>query len=171
MTETRPFHETHPHLIEFNAYLQELNKESPRGAVLVSATMIDELLKRSIKSYLLEVPEAEKLLEGFNAPLGSFSARILTAYLIGLIDQKMFRDCERIRKIRNEFAHNLNVTFDNERLVHFCQDLHFSAKDYGDVKLDARARFLTAATSIILNLTNRPHYAAQKRLDYNAWPS
>jgi hypothetical protein len=42
-----PIEDTHPHLREFLAFLEELNRESERGAVLVAATMIDELLRRS----------------------------------------------------------------------------------------------------------------------------
>ena len=40
------FRSTHPHLTEFNSFLEELNKESDRGAALISTAMLDDLLGR-----------------------------------------------------------------------------------------------------------------------------
>jgi hypothetical protein len=49
-----PFEEAYPHLKEFTAFLEILNKESERGAALIAASMVDDLLGRCIRSYLLE---------------------------------------------------------------------------------------------------------------------
>ncbi len=56
-------------------------------------------------AFMLPSEASTKLLEGFNAPLGTFSARIKAAYSLGLINKSQFDDLERLRKIRNEFAH------------------------------------------------------------------
>ena len=72
MPDRTPFEETHPHLREFKAFLNALNKESERGAVLIAAAMLDDLLQRSIGAFLLDHPDTKRLLEGFNAPLGTF---------------------------------------------------------------------------------------------------
>jgi hypothetical protein len=168
--DKRPLHETHPHLKEFTAFLDELNRESARGAVLVSSSMIDGLLRRTILSFLIQREGTEKLLDGFNAPLGTFSARILTAVSLGVISETEYQDCQVIRNIRNAFAHDVNVSFENSAISDACSKLMLSAKDYDDVRVDARGRFTTAAVWLILNLTNRPHYAAQRRLCYVTWP-
>jgi hypothetical protein len=47
----RPLTETHPHLKEFTAFLDLLNKESARGAVLISIAMLDDLLERTISAF------------------------------------------------------------------------------------------------------------------------
>lgn len=83
MSERRPFEETHPHLREFTAFLDELNKESERGAALIAGAMLDDLLERSIRSFLLDHEEVVRLLKGFNAPLGTLSARALVAFALG----------------------------------------------------------------------------------------
>jgi len=51
---TRKLATTHPHLAEFSAFLDDLNRESDRGAVLIACSMIDELLSRSIRADLLD---------------------------------------------------------------------------------------------------------------------
>ena len=168
--EHKPLEETHPHLREFNAFLQELNKESERGAALISAAMIEELLGRCLRSFLLDHGDVESLLNGFNAPLGSFSARTLAAFASGLLSETEYRDCQTIRRVRNEFAHNVHCSFGDQNIRDLCGNLTLCAKDYGDVVVGTRGKYTTAAVAVILNLTNRPHYAAQRRLRHYRWP-
>jgi mannitol operon repressor len=163
------FEETHPHLKEFSKFLAELNKESDRGAVLISAAMIDDLLGKCIISFLIDHADVESLLEGLNAPLGSLSARVLVAFALGLLSEDEYHECQILRKVRNAFAHNVHVSFDDQKVRDLCKNLNMCAKDYGAVRVDARGRFTTSSTGIILNLTNRPYYAAQNRLTYRGW--
>jgi mannitol operon repressor len=167
MRDERPFEETHPHLREFSAFLKELNRESERGAVLIAAAMIDDLLERTILAFLVDHEQTKRLLDGFNAPLGTLSARALAAFSLALLSETEYRDCERIRKIRNAFAHNVHMSFEDQSVKDNCKNLELSAKDYGEVRVGARGQYTTAATGLIMNLTNRPHYAAQRRLTFH----
>jgi DNA-binding MltR family transcriptional regulator len=47
--------------------------------------------------------------------LGTFAARIAAAYSMGLISDLEYKDCELIRKIRNEFAHKVHMSFKDDR--------------------------------------------------------
>ena len=170
MDKNKTFVENHPHLREFIAFLDILNKESERGAVLVAAAMIDDLLGRCIKSFLVEDEEVDRLLVGFNAPLGTLSARTLAALAFGILSKDEYEECERLRKIRNVFAHNIHSSFVEQRLIDLCANLEMSAKDYDDVRVGARGQYSTSAISIILNLNNRPHYATGRRMKFNGWP-
>jgi DNA-binding MltR family transcriptional regulator len=152
-----------PHLRRFAELLTELESESPRGAVLVSATLLDEQLAECLLSRFIDHPDAAKLVEGFNAPLGTFAARILAAFAAGCISDREYRDLEAIRRIRNDFAHKLSISFDDASIKDRCATLTFAAQDYADVRVSARGRFTTAATALILNLVNRPHYLAGAR--------
>src|SRR5260370_36908559 len=76
----RPFQETHPHLKEFAAFLDDFNKETERGAALAAAAFLDDLLQRTLAAFLLNTETAFNLLVGFNAPLGTLSARIAAAH-------------------------------------------------------------------------------------------
>ncbi len=75
-----------------------------------------------------------------------------------------------MRKIRNRFAHDIHVSFDDQQMKDLCRNLTFKANDYGEVVVPAKGQFTTAATGLILNLTNRPHYLSQRRLTSQAWP-
>jgi mannitol operon repressor len=165
----RPFEETHPHLKDFATFLDDFNKETERGAALAAAAFIDDLLQRTLSAFLLDTETASDLLVGFNAPLGTLSARIAGAHAMGLISEDERRECDLIRKVRNEFAHKVPMSFDNERVRGLCSALTYSAKPYGDVTVSTRGAFSTAAVSLILNLTNRPHYVALERLTHKNW--
>lgn len=170
MNKPPPLLETHPHLKDFVSFLDHLNKESDRGKVLIGATMLDELLLRSLQAFLIGGKSALKLTDGFNAPLGTFSARIEAAFAMGLLSEAEHRELNIIRKIRNEFAHTIEITFENPALKQLCESLEYSTKSYGEVIINATSQFTTAATSLILNLTNRPHYVSKKRLKIETWP-
>jgi mannitol operon repressor len=166
----KPLSETHPHLKEFMEFLAEFNKETERGAALAAAAMIDDQLARTIEAFLVPNKGSKALLDGFNAPLGSFSARIAAGFGLGLLSEAEYRECEIIRKVRNEFAHQIKVSFKTEKIVSLCAQLQLSAKDYGDVHVDTRGQLTTSATALILHLTNRPAYVEQRRLQFGCWP-
>lgn len=160
---------SHPHLNDLITFLPELNKESDRGMALIATSFIDELLHRTIEAFLIKGHWAKALLEGFNAPLGSFSTRITAAAALGLISELEAKEANLLRKIRNMFAHEVHVSFRDQKVEALCGNLELSAKDYGDVIVGARGQFSTAAVALIINLTNRPHYVGLQRLPCRDW--
>lgn len=62
------------------------------------------------------------------------------------------------------------LPLNDQNVRDLCANLEFSAKDYEQVRLDARGKYATAAIGLILSLTNRPHYARLRRLKYCGWP-
>jgi mannitol operon repressor len=162
--------ETHPHLADFMSFLEDFNRETERGAALAAAAMIDDLLQRILVAFLIENEGAKALMRGVNAPLGTFAAKTAAAHSLGLITDTEHADCMLIRKIRNEFAHKVRMSFKDDEIKKLCARLAFSAKDYGHVVVDTRGKFTTAAVAVILNLTNRPHYVREKKLTPRSWP-
>ena len=139
--------------------------ESDRGAVLVFATMLDEQLKRAIDAFLVDHPAIMKLPEEFNAPISTFSTRTLLAFGRGLVFEREFNEIELIRKIRNEFAHSIDITFEHPGVSSRCKLLYWAINQYPS----PRDQFIAAAASVVLNLLNRAHYVGQKRLSYQEW--
>ncbi|MDD9992952.1 MAG: hypothetical protein OXP75_14240 [Rhodospirillales bacterium] len=170
MANRDSFLDSYPNLKEFAPFLDDLNKESERGAVLISVSYLEQQLKEIISAFLCEGDASECLLEGFNAPLGTLASRAAAASAMGLISAREYKELETIRKIRNQFAHNHRTRFADQGIADRCRILSFSAKDYDDVVVDARSQFTTAAVSLILNLTNRPHYVSKQRLKSETWP-
>ena len=164
----------YPHLEKFWPYLDIIQNESPRGRVLVSTGFIEQQLKDILLSFMLPLAPVEDLLEGANAPLGTFSARISSCFVLGLIREIEHHDLTIIRKIRNEFAHDIHTNFETRSVIDRCRELKMKAPDYtseqmGEVKVNPQGQLESAAVALIMNLINRPHYVAQKRCVAHHW--
>jgi mannitol operon repressor len=158
-----------PYLQPFADFLGDLNAESDRGAVLTAAAFIDDLLGKTIAAFLVEGAKVSELVEDYPGPLSSFSARILAAHALGLISDNERAECSAIRKVRNEFAHVVKMSFDNERVKSLCSSLKAAVGPQDGLKPNARMQFTTSAVAVIGNLYNRPHYVSQARLKFVDW--
>ena len=150
----------------FSRLLPELNKESERGQVLVVCSYLDELLRRVLLAFFQIGPTSDRLVTGFNAPLGTLSTRVKAAYALGLISEREFKECETLRRIRNHFAHEIHMSFADQSIRSLCDNLTMAARPTNN----ARHLYATAATSLLLKLNNRPHYVAQTRRGPQQWP-
>ncbi|WP_341705007.1 MltR family transcriptional regulator [Ferrovibrio sp.] len=139
---------------EFTRYLSRFNDESDRGAVMIAASMMDDLLRRKIIADLEPVRQAKLLFDGLSAPLGSLSAKMLMAYTLGLIDERMFKELRTIQKIRNRFAHDIHVDFKDDSIKDLCGNLTFMNDP--EKKLPARNRFDLSSVTTILLLSTKP---------------
>ena len=163
--------EVKPHFNRFLSGLEVWNsEESGRGAVLVAAAMLDDILGKLIGAFLVENEDLEKLLNGFNAPLGSLSARILAAYSLGLLSKEEYEECRRIQKIRNLFAHDVHISFSEQRIIDHCANLNLYVKQNDETRKHPREKFEIAALGVILMLTARQEYVAARQLKYSKWP-
>ena len=95
---------------DWETFLHEFAHESDRASAVLGATYLDELLGKLIASFLIDDKKAiDALLSPSQpyAPLSSFSAKIIMAYCLGLIDKIQYHDLNIIKRIRNLFAHGL----------------------------------------------------------------
>lgn len=92
--------------------LAELKKESPRGATLIAAAILEEQLRRFLLAYMRN--DDEKAVKDFlregGGPVGTFMSRAKLAYLLRLFDVEVFTDFEIIAKVRNAAAHFTGAT-------------------------------------------------------------
>lgn len=119
--------ETDPQYRGFMATLTELNKETDRGVALVTTSFLDMLMGDAIAAFLIHNSSAEKLLAGFK-PLGSLSTRIAACHALGLITDEEAKQSDILLKVRNEFAHKIEVTFENGAVKHLCTICPFLKK-------------------------------------------
>jgi DNA-binding MltR family transcriptional regulator len=94
----------------------QFNKESDRGIVLLSATLLEENLELMLRKHFAgkATTVINPLFEGFG-PLATFSGKIKIAYAFGLLTDDEFHDLEIIREIQNHFAHRYEeADFDQE---------------------------------------------------------
>jgi DNA-binding MltR family transcriptional regulator len=76
-----------------------------RGLVLTLAAFAEESLGHALAAYMLKNKSSTKLLDGFNAPLGTLSSRIQAAHALGIVTEDQYQDLEHLRKVRNHFSH------------------------------------------------------------------
>ncbi len=160
---------THPHLSKFIPFLDVLNEESARGKALVAASFLENLLLDIIAAYLIPGKSQKQLMVGFNAPIGSLSAKIALAAALGLVSEEERRECDLIRRIRNKFTHNAHAAFDDPDIRDLCSSLAFAAQNYGDVTVPAVGQFSSSVVGLISTLTNRAVYAGRVRLTSRSW--
>ena len=89
---------------------EQLINESDRGCVLIAAAILDEGLESRLRQKMASEDAVVKacvapLFVGIG-PLTSFSAKTQLARALRLIPQWMYEDIERIRRLRNLFAHS-----------------------------------------------------------------
>jgi hypothetical protein len=96
-------------------FFSEFEKETDRASVILAAIMLEEALTGLLKTRLAPTGSSnDSLFDGATAPIGSFSAKIDLAYRIGLIPASFARELHLVRRVRNDFAHNIsNATFDD----------------------------------------------------------
>lgn len=156
-------------LSEFQEFFEDLNKETDRGAALSTTAFIDSLLEQILAAFLVSNKSAHELISAFNSPLGTLSARIQACHAMGLISDLEFKECNILRKIRNEFAHNVKMSFDDTRVKGLCSGLSQLGGWPDGQPVVARLKFHLSAVAIIMNLTNRSHYVGQQPLKYGNW--
>lgn len=97
--------------------LTTLTKGSDRDAAILGGSILEELLNRLLRKKLVQSPIFKEAIENSNGSLSTFSNKIQLSYLMGLISKKMYDNLTVIRKIRNEFAHEIvGSSFENEQI-------------------------------------------------------
>ncbi|WP_433752291.1 hypothetical protein [Paenibacillus amylolyticus] len=106
----------------------ELSKESDRGCVLLAASYLDNCLKDLLEANCIDDKDGFNDLCNGTSPLASFSGKIELCYLLGLISPDAKRYLHLIRKIRNDFAHSMEIiSFSTERVANRCRNLRMEA--------------------------------------------
>jgi hypothetical protein len=162
--------EKYPNLEPFWPFLQTLREESPRGTVLISCGFLEQQLKEILLAFMVDDAAVGELIEGGNAPLGTLSSRISAAYFLGLVTKDEYHDLTLMRRIRNDFAHEVETTFDTPSVVDRCRLLRHKAEGFGDVKVGSFDQFQSAAIGVIMSLINRASYVGQQRRRNEQWP-
>lgn len=107
----------------------DLEHESERGAVLLTAAALDDALKDLLRIRLVQAKSTDELFDG-TAPLATFSARINLSFSVGVISQQEHSLLHKLRKIRNDCAHVRAIRFHEAPLRDRCLALKFP---YGEI--------------------------------------
>ena len=95
--------------LEVRTMIEGLMKEGERAAVVVGAARLELALEHLLKKVMQENPGGSDDLFDSDRNLGTFSAKIATAFRLGLIDLDIEHCLQLIRRIRNDFAHSIGT--------------------------------------------------------------
>jgi hypothetical protein len=108
----------------------EMSQASDRALAIGCVAMVEDVLKTDIIRHMdhLDKNDVEKLF-GVNAPLSTFSSKIMIAYAMKIFGKEIRSDLNTVREIRNIFAHSiLGLTFDTKEIEKACQILIYPKK-------------------------------------------
>ncbi len=106
---------------------EEMEGSSHRATAVVGGAFVEERITFVLKSRMVN---DVKVTEGMFAPgraFGDFGAKIDLGYLIGLYSKGAHKELSTVRRIRKEFAHQLELnSFDRDDIRYRCQNLTLS---------------------------------------------
>jgi DNA-binding MltR family transcriptional regulator len=90
--------------------IEHSSRMTHSGIVIALSAILDNQLERALKRALRPLSNNmyERLFDSFG-PLSNFSSKIVMAYALGIIPLELYEELEKIRHIRNEFAHSSGV--------------------------------------------------------------
>ena len=148
--------EAHDLLMKLPEFTKEFLSESDRSAVIFSSSLIDDLLSRILRAFFLEGNISKDLIYGGTAPLGTFSSRIKSSYALGLICKNEYNDLNKIRKLRNIFAHEWgDINLGNDNMTQICRSMYNIRTDIPAKKQKPRDCFNTVIGILFTQLSHR----------------
>jgi DNA-binding MltR family transcriptional regulator len=105
--------------------LDDLEKDGPRGAVLLGHAVLESAMRDLLISRMLPLNRREDdALFGGYGPLSTMAARISVARAFNIITKEARQNLDTIRQIRNCFAHtDRRIDFDDPKVVALCEKL------------------------------------------------
>lgn len=153
--------------------IHEIETASPRVAVIVGVSLLDECLTEALKLSVrpMTKPEEERIF-GDRGSVRDFSLKVDLGYAFSLYGPLTFLDLRKMRDMRNKLAHKTRIRdFSNQPISGLCRDLKMlhgmsHAKGYVIPK-EARRRFIETVS--IISETLRGYVFQKKR--GKPWPS
>ena len=143
--------------------------EADSAAVILACSLFDDILSRILIAFFVDCKISRELIYGGNAPLGTFSSRIKCTYSLGMLTKDELDDLNKLRKLRNEFAHKWNyLDLNNEKMISICRSMHHIRTDTPANKQTARECFNTVVGVLFPALTLRATQAQHKEVHRQA---
>lgn len=142
--------------------------ESDRGCALIGGAIAENALEAIIKTSF-DFNSRSKVEDLFRTegPLRGFSTKIKVAHAFDLIDTSIKSDLDRIREIRNAFAHSRKILkFDTDAVKRACAGFsnEFPLSGYPDDFLKKpRVQFIGAVVGLIKVGTMMFHLSSKNR--------
>lgn len=109
---------------EVKSIINDLRKENDRTVAIVGASLVESALEHMlIASFKSKHSDLLPRLFENRGPLSDFNSKILVAQAFGVVAESQAEEMQRIRHIRNAFAHaRVPITFDTTEVHKEVQD-------------------------------------------------
>ena len=111
---------------------EEINVKSDRALVITIGSILDTQLESLLKSFLIKDNKRDERLFNNYSPLSNFGSKISMCYYLGIISKYEYEALETIRKIRNIFAHEIEIKKleDSQSIRDLCKTLNIPEERY-----------------------------------------
>jgi DNA-binding MltR family transcriptional regulator len=118
--------------------IDEMESASDRTAAIVIASLVESRLTNTLQAGLHHDEAIVERLFRPSGPLGSFSAKIDLACLMGAISNDAYRDLIILKNIRNIFAHQFkSASFGEQRIRDLCRNFRLIETMICDIEEEA----------------------------------
>jgi len=98
---------------------------SPRAMAIVLGAIIEDHLTALLRLLMRRDKTLADELFKPTGPIGPFGTKIRVAYMLRIIDERLYKDLLIVSRIRNRFAHDLAVkNFDDPQIAAWVKNLH-----------------------------------------------
>lgn len=109
---------------ELTTSLWEMHNGSDRVAAILGSALVENELMHLLETRFWDENDRNALFQSKGAPLQTFASRILIAKALGLVSAEMADELNRVRSIRNAFAHALlSIDFAHPEVAAYCEAL------------------------------------------------
>jgi len=124
-----------------------------RSVAILEAAQLERSLESIITHRLIKLDDSEKkeLFAGDSAPLATFSAKTKIAYALGMFGKNTKKELDRIRGIRNAFAHSSKpLNFSTKQIETECNNL--TRTFVGNTPMTSRDKYIQSASNLSASL-------------------
>jgi Mannitol repressor len=125
-----------------------LTHYSDRAVAVIGSTLLDNALKVAIQTRFinLKLADVAQIFDGLSGgPLSSLSAKVKIAFALGIVNETRRDDLNRIRAVRNTFAHSIvPISFRTHAVVQECKKLSMRSRKGG-----AKDRYIVTVAFLV----------------------
>jgi hypothetical protein len=136
---------------DYERFYKELNEQSDRGAALVATAFIEHILVMVLCTRMAAVEGGvNSWFYGDKAPFSSFSAKIKIARALGILGPQTEEYLDRLRNIRNLFAHTPRpADFSTPAVAAECRKLLIADPDFQPSLSEGRRNFTLTVYQLV----------------------
>jgi hypothetical protein len=151
---------------EIGTFPAELESASDRGAAIFMASNVERVLERLLIEAVLQNQDdhaTRKRLVDRDGALETFYGKNYLGYALGLYDEELLYNLERIRELRNTFAHAaIPLRFDHPRIAAECA--RFKVVSDKVFNGPPRIKFIAVCFDVLKKLISTSITLGQKKL-------